>query len=73
MLRLAQEQYGPLFVGPARAVAPGGYSLFPLRRYVPGFCSCQLNFNLQLSRAVDGAENDPNAGRILHNLWLFSR
>ena len=29
LLRLAQEQYGPLFVGPARAVAPGGYSLFP--------------------------------------------
>ena len=24
MLRLAQEQYGPLFVGPACAVAPGG-------------------------------------------------
>ena len=24
-------------------------------------------------RAVDGAENDPNTGRILHNLWLFSR
>ena len=29
MLRLAQEQYGPLFVGPARAVAPGGYSRNP--------------------------------------------
>ena len=29
MLRLAQEQYGPLFVGPACTVTPGGYSLFP--------------------------------------------
>ena len=26
---------GPLFVGPACTVTPGGYSLFPLRRYVP--------------------------------------
>ena len=24
-------------------------------------------------RAVDGAENDPNAGRILRKSWLFSR
>ena len=28
---------------------------------------------LSALRAVDGAENDPNTGRILHNLWLFSR